>query len=55
MKHIFRIKHLSQELRDLLVTHLDVPSAISMGSWQMVEDFLTASGTFVSLKKYVEI
>ncbi|EFO82965.1 hypothetical protein CRE_00162 [Caenorhabditis remanei] len=41
-----KIKHLSQELRDLLVIHLDVPSAISMGSWQMVEDFLTASGTF---------
>ncbi|PIC18769.1 hypothetical protein B9Z55_024548 [Caenorhabditis nigoni] len=36
-----RIKHLSRELKDMLIKQLDVPPAVTMGSWQMVADFLT--------------
>lgn len=36
-----RIRNLSQELRDLLYIHLDLPPAVTIGTWSMVTNFLS--------------
>uniref|UniRef100_A0A1I7TJ34 Crinkler (CRN) family protein n=1 Tax=Caenorhabditis tropicalis TaxID=1561998 RepID=A0A1I7TJ34_9PELO len=41
-----KIRHLAQEVRDLIFSNLTVPPTVTIGSWQMVVDFLSASEKF---------